>query len=150
MKKRISKADYYLHIADTVSERSTCLRRRYGSVIVKDDQIISTGYNGSPRGEENCTDKGTCERQKLNIPQGERYELCCAVHSEMNAIISASRRDMIGSTLYLSGRDVVTGELIDAEPCRLCRKMIKNAGIQDVICRNTTDFGISWIKSENL
>lgn len=130
---RIDKDTYYLNLADTVSERSTCLRRRYGSVIVNNDEVVSTGYNGAPRGEENCSEKGFCLRNQQKVPQGERYELCCAVHSEMNAIISASRSEMIGATLYLSGRDVVTGEYIDALPCKICSKLIKNAGIKEVI-----------------
>lgn len=134
---RISKDNYYLNIADSVSDRSTCLRRKYGSVIVKDDRIISTGYNGAPRGEPNCNDVGVCERNRLNVPQGERYELCCAVHSEVNAIISASSHEMQGATLYLSGRDAVTGDLIDAAPCRMCRKVIKNSGIATVVCRSS-------------
>ena len=98
--ERKSKDDYYLSIAGAVLARSTCLRRKYGAVIVRDDEIIATGYNGAPRGETNCCDLGYCFRQHQNIPHGERYEACRAVHAEANAIISASRRDMIGSTLY--------------------------------------------------
>lgn len=130
---RMNKHEYYLNIADAVSKRSTCLRRNYGAVIVKNDEIIATGYTGSPRGEENCSETGVCERERLNVPQGQRYELCCSVHAEMNAIISASRKDMIGSVLYLSGRDAKTGELIDAQPCDICSRLIKNAGIYQVI-----------------
>ena len=128
---RIDKENYYLDIADTVSERSTCLRRCYGAIIVQNDEIISTGYNGAPRGRKNCMDLGYCTREALNIPSGERYELCRSVHAEMNAIISAARRDMIGSTLYLVGFD--GDKPIKAEPCAICAKLIKNAGIKEVI-----------------
>ena len=128
--KRVGKIRYYLDIADSVSKRSTCLRRQYGSVIVKNDEIISTGYNGAPRGMTDCLQKGSCVREKLNVPRGTMYEKCIAVHAEMNAIISASRRDMIGSTLYLSGREVKTGELVkDATPCAMCLRAILNSGI---------------------
>ena len=111
--ERVSKHNYYLDIAQTVAERSTCLRKMYGTIIVKNDSIISTGYNGAPRGRKNCSDLGICMRDKLNIPRGERYELCRSVHAEANCIISASRRDLIGSTLYLVGRDKKTGELVE-------------------------------------
>ena len=93
---RISKANYYLDIAQTVLERATCLRRVYGAIIVKNDEIISTGYNGAPRGRANCVDLGYCSREAMQVPRGERYELCRSVHAEANAIISASRRDMVG------------------------------------------------------
>jgi len=144
MDKRTSKDDYYLSIADSVLNRSTCLRRKYGAIIVKADEIISTGYNGAPRGRENCSDLGYCTREHLNIPSGERYELCRSVHAEQNAIISCSRRDMIGSTIYLVGRDAKTSALITAAPCTLCRRFILNAGIERVICR-TVDNGIEVI-----
>ena len=103
--ERISKENYYLDIAETVLERATCLRRVYGAIIVKNDEIISTGYNGAPRGRRNCVDMGFCTREAMQVPRGQRYELCRSVHAEANAIISASRRDMVGSTLYLVGRD---------------------------------------------
>ena len=106
---RISKENYYLDIAETVLERATCLRRVYGAIIVKNDEIISTGYNGAPRGRKNCVDMGFCTREAMQVPRGQRYELCRSVHAEANAIISASRRDMVGSTLYLVGRDGRTG-----------------------------------------
>ena len=109
---RTSKENYYLGIADAVQERSTCMRRKYGAIIVRNDEIISTGYNGAPRGRKNCNDLGYCAREALQIPSGERYELCRSVHAEANAIISASRRDMIGATLYLVGRDAKTGQLL--------------------------------------
>ena len=154
MDKRTSKDDYYLGIAEAVLNRSTCLRRKYGAIIVKADEIISTGYNGAPRGRENCSDLGYCTREHLNIPAGERYELCRSVHAEQNAIISCSRRDMLGSTLYLVGRDAKTSALITAAPCTLCRRFILNAGIECVICR-TVDNGIEvihvtdWITSDD-
>ena len=112
MDSRTDKQNYYLDIADSVLERSTCLRRKYGAIIVRNDEIISTGYNGAPRGRRNCSDIGECTRERLHIPSGERYELCRSVHAEANAIISASRRDMIGATIYLVGRDAMTNELL--------------------------------------
>ena len=133
---RTSKENYYLDIADAVLERSTCLRRKYGAIIVRSDEIISTGYNGAPRGRKNCSDLGICARESLNIPSGERYELCRSVHAEANAIISASRRDMIGSTLYLVGRDAKTNELLpDANSCSMCKRLIINAGIDKIVIR---------------
>jgi dCMP deaminase len=133
---RKDKINYYLDIADAVLSRSTCLRRRYGSIIVKNDEIIATGYNGAPRGRKNCIDVGSCTREQMNIPRGERYELCRSVHAEANAIISASRSEIIGGTLYLVGREVKTGRLLEAPtPCSMCRRLIINAGIAEVICR---------------
>ena len=126
---RISKDMYYLKMAEAALERSTCLRRRYGAVIVKNDEIIATGYNGSPRGDANCIDTGICEREILNVPKGERYELCVSVHAEQNAIISASRREMIGSTIYIVGKETSNGDYADPSPCLMCRRFIKNAGI---------------------
>src|SRR5699024_685919 len=120
---RRDKINYYLDIAQTVLERGTCLRRNFGAIIVKNDEIISTGYVGAPRGRKNCCDLGYCTREKLGIPRGERYELCRSVHAEANAIISASRADMIGSTLYLVGRDYATKELVkEANPCAMCKR----------------------------
>lgn len=137
---RRDKTNYYLDMADVARERSTCLRRTYGAVIVKNDTIISTGYSGAPRGRANCIDIGYCMRQKLNIPRGERYEFCRSVHAEQNAIISASREQMLGSTLYLCGRDADTGELVpDANCCTMCKRMIINAGIENVVVRRTKD-----------
>lgn len=138
--KRRDKHNYYLDIAEAVIERGTCLRRNYGSIIVNNDEIISTGYTGAPRGRKNCTDLGSCRREQLQIPRGQRYELCRSVHSEANAIISAPRRDMIGATLYLAGKDCRTGELVpDASSCAMCKRMIINAGITTVVVRNTKD-----------
>lgn len=138
--ERRDKTNYYLDIADTVAERATCLRRRFGAIIVKNDQIISTGYAGAPRGRQNCTDLGFCTREKLNIPRGERYELCRSVHAEQNAIIHASRNDMIDATLYLVGREVSTGEYIEnASSCAMCKRAVINAGISTVVIRDTKD-----------
>lgn len=137
---RTSKENYYLGIADAVQERSTCMRRKYGAIIVRNDEIISTGYNGAPRGRKNCSDLGLCTREAMQIPSGERYELCRSVHAEANAIISASRRDMIGATLYLVGRDAKTGELLhDTTSCSMCRRQIINAGISKVVARIAED-----------
>ncbi|MEY8336517.1 deaminase [Lachnospiraceae bacterium 62-35] len=137
---RRDKTNYYLDLADVVSKRGTCLRRRYGAVIVKNDEVISTGYVGAPRGRKNCTDLNVCIRKQMNIPRGERYELCRSVHAEANAIISAEREKMIGSTLYLSGREVDTGMYIkNSCSCSMCKRMIINAGIEKVIIRDTED-----------
>lgn len=138
--KRRDKTNYYLDIAETVSKRGTCLRRNFGAIIVKNDEIISTGYSGAPRGRKNCSDLGFCRREQLNVPRGTRYELCRSVHAEANCIISASRRDMIDSTLYLVGMDVKTGELVkDANSCSMCKRLIINAGIEKVVIRDTMD-----------
>ena len=137
---RTDKTNYYLDIAETVLERGTCLRRNYGAIIVKNDQIISTGYVGAPRGRQNCIDMGVCVRENLKVPRGERYELCRSVHAEQNAIIHASRDDMIGSVLYLVGKDVKTGDYVEnASACSMCKRMIINAGIEKVIIRNSKD-----------
>jgi dCMP deaminase len=137
---RRDKTNYYLDLADVVSKRGTCLRRHYGAVIVKNDEVISTGYVGAPRGRKNCSDLGHCIRQEMEIPRGERYELCRSVHAEANAIISAEREKMIGSTLYLSGREVDTGEYVkNSNSCSMCKKMIINAGIEKVVIRDTYD-----------
>ena len=133
MAKRPDKDLYYLNIAKEVARRSTCLRRWYGAVIVKNDQIISTGYAGAARGAVNCSDTGVCPRQQANIPRGERYELCRSVHAEMNAIIHAARADMIDSTLYLSGLNAEDGSIVNgARPCKICTRLIINAGIKTV------------------
>jgi hypothetical protein len=152
---RISKENYYLDIAETVLERATCLRRVYGAIIVKNDEIISTGYNGAPRGRKNCVDMGFCTREAMQVPRGQRYELCRSVHAEANAIISASRRDMVGSTLYLVGRDGRTGQLLgDATSCAMCRRQVINAGISKVVIRKTdTEFEVvdvqDWVQQED-
>jgi len=140
MEERVSKHNYYLDIAQTVAERSTCLRKKYGAIIVKNDTIVSTGYNGAPRGRQNCTDIGVCIRDKLKIPRGERYELCRSVHAEANAIIAASREQMLGATLYMSCVDTKSGELVcDTSSCMMCKRLVINAGIQTVIIRTGTD-----------
>lgn len=132
---RPNKNEYYLGIAAAISRRSTCLRRQYGAVIVNNDEIISTGYNGSPRGEENCCDRGTCYREGHEHNDGN-YGNCCSVHAEMNAIISASRSEMIGATLYLAGFE--NGQATAAEPCPICKRLIENAGITNIICSKST------------
>jgi dCMP deaminase len=138
--ERKDKTNYYLDLAEVVSLRCTCLRRHYGAVIVKNDEVISTGYVGAPRGRKNCTDLGECVREKLNIPRGERYELCRSVHAEANAIISASRDKMIGSSLYLVGTDAVTGEyVVNSCCCSMCKRLVVNAGIEKVYLRDTKD-----------
>ena len=136
--ERVSKHEYYLDIAETVSERSTCLRRRFGAIIVKNDVIVSTGYNGAPRGRKNCCDIGHCYRESMGIPRGERYELCRSVHSEANAIIAAPRDQMIGSTLYMFCTDPKTGEVVPGtDSCMMCKRQILNAGIATVIIRDS-------------
>ncbi len=125
-------------MAASALERSTCLRRKWGAVIVKDDEIISTGYNGSPRGRKNCSDIGSCIREELHIPRGERYELCRSVHAEQNAIISAARKDMLGATLYEVGVDAKTGDYVEnAMPCAMCKRFIINSGITKMIFRDS-------------
>lgn len=131
--ERIDKVQYYLDIAKTVALRGTCLKRNYGAVIVNNDEIISTGYTGSPRGCENCIVKGKCMRQENNIPGKQRYELCKSVHAEMNAIISASRKDMIDATIYLVGVNPDGAIHRNASCCDMCKKMILNAGIKYVV-----------------
>ncbi len=152
--KRRDKENYYLDIAETVVERGTCLRRNFGAIIVKHDQIIATGYTGAPRGRRNCSDLGYCLREKMNIPRGERYELCRSVHAEANAIINAARKDMIGATLYLVGVDARTGELVpNSNSCSMCKRLIINAGISRVVIRNTKDeftaiYVQDWIEND--
>lgn len=136
--QRVDKENYYLDIAETVIERGTCLRRNFGAIIVRNDEIISTGYTGAPRGRQNCSDLGFCMRDKLNIPRGERYELCRSVHAEANCIISAARRDIIGGTLYLVGRDAKTGELVEeTNSCAMCKRLIINSGLEKIVVRRT-------------
>ena len=137
--ERISKTDYYLKIAEEVAKRSTCLRRQYGAVIVKNDEIISTGYNGAARGMTNCCDVGECWREANNIPHGTQYEACVAVHAEQNAIISASRQEMLGSTLYLAGFENGEKMTTGVKPCVICMRMIRNAGILRVITEENKD-----------
>ena len=144
---RVDKDTYYLDIASAVCKRSTCLKRRYGCVIVKNDEIIATGYNGSPRGTVNCSDLGMCKRMDKPHNSGD-YSDCHSVHAEQNAMLSASRNEMIGSTLYLVGEAFADFdddgcsvldwyEIEDVEPCPICMRMIMNAGIAKVVTRNT-------------
>jgi dCMP deaminase len=149
---RISKDKYYLNIAQEVAERSTCLRRRYGAVIVQSDQIISTGYCGAPRGTENCIDINFCLREKRDAKRGEHYEWCRSVHAEQNAIIHSKRLDMLNAKLYLVGVDVKSNILMDdAEPCKLCKRMIINSGITTIVTYGegqklkTVDVQKDWI-----
>ena len=136
---RRDKVNYYLDLAETVSKRGTCLRRLYGAVIVKADEVISTGYVGAPRGRANCSDLGECVRMKMGVPRGERYELCRSVHAEANAIISASRDKMLGATLYLCGVESDGSYTANSNSCSMCKRMIINAGIEEVYIRDTKD-----------
>ena len=152
---RIDKENYYLDIAETVLKRATCLRRCYGAIIVKNGEVVSTGYNGARRGRRNCTDLGYCTREKLTVPRGERYELCRSVHAEANAIISAPRSEMIGSTLYLVGLEYKDGSYVaNANPCAMCKRLIINAGIEKVVVRDTAttyrliDVYESWVNQD--
>ena len=153
--ERVSKENYYLDIAQTVAERGTCLRRLFGAIIVKNDSIVSTGYAGAPRGRKNCCDLKTCYRQQLNIPRGERYELCRSVHAEQNAIIAAARDEMLGSTLYLACIDPETHEVLGGtNSCPMCKRVIINAGIEKVVIRDTKeDFRVvnvsEWIENDD-
>lgn len=134
---RVDKNNYYLDIAESVAKRSTCLRKGYGAVIVKNDEILSTGYNGAPRGRKNCSDLCSCIRNELNVPRGERYELCRSVHAEANAIISASRQEMIDSTLYLVGLDISSNEYVkNSSSCSMCKRLVINSGIDKVVIRD--------------
>lgn len=152
--ERRDKINYYLDLAEMVSQRSTCLRRHFGAVLVQNDEVISTGYTGAPRGRKNCSDLNYCVRQKLKVPRGERYELCRSVHAEANAIISSSRDKMLGSTLYLVGIECDTGDYVEnASSCSMCKRLIINAGIQHVIIRdNKDDYRIihvqKWIEDD--
>ena len=152
---RRDKINYYLDIAESVLKRGTCMRRNFGAIIVKNDEIISTGYVGAPRGRANCSDLGYCTREKLNIPKGERYELCRSVHAEANAIISAPRNEMIGASIYLACHDAKTDELYgEVEPCSMCKCLIINAGISTVYVRTSRDeyktIAVnSWIENDD-
>ncbi len=153
--ERVSKVNYYLDIAETVSERSTCLRKRYGAIIVKNDVIVSTGYNGAPRGRKNCSDIGSCMRDTLKIPRGERYELCRSIHAEANAIIAAAREQMIGADLYMACTDPNDGSIVPKTcSCMMCKRQVINAGIARVIVRedkeNYTVYDVEdWIEHDD-
>lgn len=155
MPARISKENYYLDIAETVAERSTCIRKKYGAIIVKNDVILSTGYNGAPRGRQNCNELGNCMRDKLGIPRGERYEMCRSIHAEANAIINAAREQMLGATLYMACIDPEDHALVaDTSSCMMCKRMIINAGIEAVIVRDTpTGYRVinvqDWIENDD-
>ena len=165
MGNRLSKPLYYLSIAQSVASRSTCINKKWGAVIVKGDEIISTGYNGAPRGRANCVDIGSCYRLVHNIPRGTKYESCRSVHAECNAIISAARKDMINATMYLYGWDVVNQKFVDnANSCMMCKRMIINAGILEVVVIDVNGIGkdpntgygyriikvADWIKEDDL
>ena len=153
--ERIDKKNYYLDIAETVLERATCLRSKYGALMVRNDEMISTGENGAPRGRRNCLARDGCVRESLTIPSGERYELCRSVHAEMNAIISAARSECIGGTIYLVGKSAKTGEYLEQpRPCAMCTRMIINAGLSQVVIRRTkADYDIvnvqDWIERDD-
>ena len=151
--ERRDKRNYYLDLAETVAKRGTCLRRLYGAVIVKNDEVISTGYVGAPRGRKNCSDLGYCIRAELKIPRGERYELCRSVHAEANAIISASRDKMIDATLYLTGIEPDGAYVSNSCCCSMCKRMVINAGIKEVVIRDTeNDYRVipvsDWIEND--
>ena len=138
----MTKDEYYLGIALAVAKKSTCLKKQYGAVIVKNDEIVSTGYNGPVRGEPHCTKctKVSCDKDMLE------YSSCPACHAEMNCIISASRDEMLGATLYLAGYITYTGEEnLNVEPCEICLRLIKNAGIDRVVTNN----GVLYIRDSN-
>lgn len=152
---RVDKENYYLDIAQSVLERSTCLRRKYGAIIVRNDEILSTGYNGAPRGRKNCVDLGRCTREELQVPSGQRYELCRSVHAEANAIISAARSEALGATLYMACVEPDTGTLIPGSTsCSMCRRLIINAGIARVVIRDTrTEYRVvdvaDWVREDD-
>ena len=152
--ERRDKINYYLDLAEMVSQRSTCLRKHYGAVIVNNDEVVSTGYVGAPRGRKNCSDIGRCIREELHVPRGERYELCRSVHAEANAIISASRQRMLGASMYLTGRDARTGEYVENScSCSMCKRQIINAGIAKVYIRdNKNEYRVidvnDWIEND--
>ncbi len=153
--RRIDKENYYLDIAQTVLERSTCRRRCYGAIIVRQDEIVATGYNGAPRGRANCNELGYCVREQMQVPRGERYELCRSVHAEANAIISAARSETMGATLYMACKDPATGALIaGSTSCSMCRRLIINAGIQRVVIRDTkAEYNVvhveDWVREDD-
>ena len=155
---RPNKHKYYLDIALAVAKRSTCLRRCYGAVIVNNDEVIATGYTGAPRGTSNCTDLNKCLRNELNITSGQNYELCRSVHAETNAIISTSRKNMIGSTMYVVGFDPYTQEILfNTDSCIMCKRIIINAGIKNVVYHNSVSPNqyiiknvLSWINNDSV
>ena len=155
MKKRPSWDEHWLEMAKTVSKRGTCIRRNFGAVIVKDNIHKSDGYCGAPRGTPNCSDLEKCLREELKIPSGQRYEMCRSVHAEMNAVINAAREgvSIAGGILYLYGEDAKDGSIVDAELCRLCKRVIINVGIQKVVARKKEGIAYydvkKWVDEEN-
>ena len=155
--ERVDKINYYLDIAETISERGTCLRKNFGAIIVKNDEIIATGYTGAPRGRKNCIDLGYCTKKKI-FPDVRHsgYDACRSVHAEQNAMLSASRKDMINSDLYLVGVRKDTGNYEEgASPCQMCRKLIINSGIKYVYVRiNKPNYEVinvaDWIENDDL
>ena len=145
--KRPDWDEYFLDIAKAVGRRATCLRRRYGAIIVKDRIIISTGYNGAPRGEANCIDTGICERERLHVPKGQNYELCVAVHAEQNAIINADPSKMEGASIYIVGFNA-DSTLASGKPCLLCRRMLRNARIAKAVYYETDGSVVTCAPSE--
>lgn len=133
--KRISKINMYLNCAENFAYRSTCIKRKYGAVIVKDDVVISTGYNGSPRGYENCCDRGNCVRMERNMHQGEGYGICRSIHAEQNALLNCSRDQTLGAVLYLAGVNPDDNTVHRAKPCPLCARSIIQSGIEKVVLR---------------
>ncbi len=133
--KRISKINTYLNVAEVFAYRSTCIKRKYGAVIVKNDVVISTGYNGSPRGYENCCDIGECPRIKLEMHQGEGYDICRAIHAEQNALLNCSREQTMGADIYLTSINPEDNTIHPAKPCPLCARFLLQAGIKNVILR---------------
>lgn len=132
---RVSMIDTYLNCAEVFAYRSTCIKRKYGAVIVKDDAVISTGYNGAPRGKQNCCDIGHCPRKVLNLHQGQGYDICRAIHAEANALLNCSREQTINADLYLVGINPEDNSIHEAKPCPLCSRMIIQAGIRNVYLR---------------
>ena len=134
MKERLDKREYYLNIAKAVAQRSSCIRRWYGAVAVINDAIVATGYNGSTRGENNCCDIKKCVRNEQDVPRGDRYDLCFALHAEENLCLEAGRRGLYGATVYLYGEDPNNGkELLDCKPCYLCMRKLKQCGVTKVV-----------------
>jgi len=137
---RVSKEKYYLDLAKTLGQRSTCFRNKLGAIIVRDEQIVATGYIGAPRKTKDCIERNNCLRRELNIPHGQRYEICRSVHAEQNAIINAARAgvSILGGDMYLSGA-TAEGKKLDTFPCFICKKMIINAGLKRFICITKDD-----------
>lgn len=158
---RVSKQQYYMNIAEEVSKRATCMSAHFGCLIVKDDQIISTGYNGAPRNTKDCYEIGFCLRRKLGVKSGTKYEMCRSVHAEQNAIINSARAgvSLLGGDMYLFGKRVLDGkgQLLNAYPCFICKKMILNSGISrmisndehgDIVEYSVDDWTAQWAKND--